>query len=169
MPTSCPETFYQRRRWVQQCELHESVFPGLSTCTVWERRLNPRIEPFVLNVCKWPIFPFSFAVSDQGSAVTSISYRSWVSREARNPMLLANVASNLLCLFRFVFKVLRTFRLTRTGVSRYVFRCPILFSFDHLIRRRIHGMVCQDCRMKSLSSTENLWAWKLTWYQAKKV
>ena len=31
--------------------------------------------------------------------VTSISYRSWMNREARDPVLLVNVAINLLCLY----------------------------------------------------------------------
>lgn len=35
----------------------------------------------------------------EGSPVTSISYRSWMNREARDPVLLVNVAINLLCLY----------------------------------------------------------------------
>ena len=38
----------------------------------------------------------------EGSPVTSISYRSWMNREARDPVLLVNVAINLLCLYGLV-------------------------------------------------------------------
>lgn len=38
----------------------------------------------------------------EGSPVTSISYRSWMNREARDPVLLVNVAVNLLCLYGWV-------------------------------------------------------------------
>lgn len=38
----------------------------------------------------------------EGSPVTSISYRSWMNREARDPVLLVNVAINLLCLYGVV-------------------------------------------------------------------
>jgi hypothetical protein len=33
-------------------------------------------------------------------AITSLSYRAWISREARDPLLLVNVTNNSLCLFR---------------------------------------------------------------------
>ena len=57
---------------------------------------------FVLVMIRFVSLAPSLSISDQSSAVTSISYRSWISREARNPMLLVNVATNLLCLYRSV-------------------------------------------------------------------
>lgn len=36
------------------------------------------------------------------SAITCLSWKSWISREARDPMLLANCANNTLCLYRLV-------------------------------------------------------------------
>lgn len=42
----------------------------------------------------------------EGSPVTSISYRSWMNREARDPVLLVNVAINLLCLYGLVKDIL---------------------------------------------------------------
>ena len=47
------------------------------------------------------LFSISIVVAD-GCAITSISYRSWINREARDPSLLVNVAKNSLCLFRSV-------------------------------------------------------------------
>lgn len=38
----------------------------------------------------------------EGHAITSISARAWVSREAREPSLLVNCAVNSLCLFRYM-------------------------------------------------------------------
>ncbi len=43
---------------------------------------------------------FSSMVIAYNRPVTSISYRSWMSREvSNNPILLVNVAINLLCLY----------------------------------------------------------------------
>ncbi|KAF2900970.1 hypothetical protein ILUMI_05216 [Ignelater luminosus] len=36
------------------------------------------------------------------SSITSLSYRAWISREARDPMLLVNCTDNALCLFRVI-------------------------------------------------------------------
>lgn len=36
----------------------------------------------------------------QVCSVTSMSYRAWISREARDPSLLINCTANALCLFR---------------------------------------------------------------------
>lgn len=38
----------------------------------------------------------------QSCCVTSISYRAWISREARDPSLLVNCTANALCLFRVI-------------------------------------------------------------------
>lgn len=35
-------------------------------------------------------------------SITSLSYRAWISREARNPLLLVNCSDNSLCLFKYV-------------------------------------------------------------------
>lgn len=42
--------------------------------------------------------------SPNRGAITCLSWRSWISREARDPMLLANCANNILCLYKFVTK-----------------------------------------------------------------
>lgn len=34
--------------------------------------------------------------------ITCISWRAWISREARDPTLLVNCAANVLCLFRYI-------------------------------------------------------------------
>ena len=44
------------------------------------------------------LYKMSIAEGSPGP-VTSISYRSWMNREARDPVLLVNVAINLLCLY----------------------------------------------------------------------
>ncbi|KAK4876748.1 hypothetical protein RN001_009254 [Aquatica leii] len=36
------------------------------------------------------------------STITSLSYRAWISREARDPMLLVNCTDNTVCLFRII-------------------------------------------------------------------
>lgn len=36
----------------------------------------------------------------EGSPITCISWRAWISREARDPTLLVNCAANVVCLFR---------------------------------------------------------------------
>lgn len=36
----------------------------------------------------------------QSCSITNISYRAWISREARDPTLLVNCTANSLCLFR---------------------------------------------------------------------
>lgn len=47
---------------------------------------------------------FSSMVIAYDRPVTSISYRSWMSREvSNNPILLVNVAINLLCLYGSVW------------------------------------------------------------------
>ncbi|CAI6354635.1 unnamed protein product [Macrosiphum euphorbiae] len=38
--------------------------------------------------------------SPNRGAITCLSWRSWISREARDPMLLANCANNILCLYK---------------------------------------------------------------------
>uniref|UniRef100_A0A1B6CKI7 WD repeat-containing protein 55 homolog n=1 Tax=Clastoptera arizonana TaxID=38151 RepID=A0A1B6CKI7_9HEMI len=38
----------------------------------------------------------------EGCAITCISWRAWISREARDPTLLVNCASNVVCLFRVI-------------------------------------------------------------------
>ena len=48
------------------------------------------------------IYAFLRMTIAEGSLVTSISYRSWMNREARDPVLLVNVAINLLCLYGLV-------------------------------------------------------------------
>lgn len=40
--------------------------------------------------------------SPNRGAITCLSWRSWISREARDPMLLANCANNILCLYKLV-------------------------------------------------------------------
>lgn len=48
-------------------------------------------------------------VVHEGSPVTSISARSWVSREARDPSLLINACLNKLLLYRWVSPLLSLF------------------------------------------------------------
>ena len=52
------------------------------------------------------IYTFLRMTIAEGSPVTSISYRSWMNREARDPVLLVNVAINLLCLYGLVKDIL---------------------------------------------------------------
>lgn len=35
-----------------------------------------------------------------GRSVTSLAFKAWVSRESRDPLLLANTTANLLCLYK---------------------------------------------------------------------
>lgn len=35
-------------------------------------------------------------------SITCLSWKSWISREARDPMLLANCTNNMLCLYKLV-------------------------------------------------------------------
>lgn len=39
-------------------------------------------------------------------SITSISSRTWISREARDPCLLVNCAINILCLYRYFLLIL---------------------------------------------------------------
>ena len=64
------------------------------------------------------LFSASIVVAD-GRAITSISYRSWINREARDPSLLVNVAKNSLCLFRSVL-------LGSTRASPICYPCKVL-------------------------------------------
>lgn len=56
-----------------------------------------RSEEGLLTALRF-IYRMSIAEGSPGP-VTSISYRSWMNREARDPVLLVNVAINLLCLY----------------------------------------------------------------------
>ena len=58
----------------------------------------------------------------EGSPVTSISYRSWMNREARDPVLLVNVAINLLCLYGLVKDILASWVLDKFSLRSLRFR-----------------------------------------------
>ncbi|CAB3998635.1 WD repeat-containing 13-like, partial [Paramuricea clavata] len=66
-----------------------------------------------------------------GCAITSISYRSWINREARDPSLLVNVANNNLCLFRVVneegvLKLKRSFNIRHQSLGIRSSFCPLM-------------------------------------------
>ena len=58
----------------------------------------------------------------EGSPVTSISYRSWMNREARDPVVLVNVAINLLCLYGLVKDILASWVLDKFSPRSFQFR-----------------------------------------------
>jgi hypothetical protein len=52
--------------------------------------------------------------------ITCISWRAWISREARDPTLLVNCAANVVCLFRYV----SVFHYIESSLSTYMIRLP---------------------------------------------
>ena len=53
-----------------------------------------------VNLLHWSTSYYRMSIAEGSPGpVTSISYRSWMNREARDPVLLVNVAINLLCLY----------------------------------------------------------------------
>ena len=72
----------------------------------------------------------------EGSPVTSISYRSWMNREARDPVLLVNVAINLLCLYGSVLDCIITLVLKYT-LRTMVVKPDKLTSSSHVCVRAV--------------------------------
>ena len=68
------------------------------------------------------IYTFLRMTIAEGSPVTSISYRSWMNREARDPVLLVNVAINLLCLYGLVKDILASWVLDKFSLLSLRFR-----------------------------------------------
>ncbi|XP_033118477.1 WD repeat-containing protein 13-like [Anneissia japonica] len=64
---------------------------GMITSFLYETASGKLTKSKRVNIC-------------EGSPVTSISFRSWVSREARDPSLLVNVAVNQVCLYKVMGK-----------------------------------------------------------------
>ncbi|XP_015768247.1 PREDICTED: WD repeat-containing protein 13-like isoform X2 [Acropora digitifera] len=69
---------------------------------VWVGDEKGSIYSFCFNVASGRLHKTKRMSIAEGSPVTSISYRSWMNREARDPVLLVNVAVNLLCLYGVV-------------------------------------------------------------------
>lgn len=42
----------------------------------------------------------------QNCAITCLSWRAWISREARDPTLLVNCAANAVCLFKYEIMII---------------------------------------------------------------
>ena len=74
------------------------------------------------------IYTFLRMTIAEGSPVTSISYRSWMNREARDPVLLVNVAINLLCLYGLVKDILGSWVLDKFSLRSLRFRWRGLMS-----------------------------------------
>ncbi|XP_070579907.1 WD repeat-containing protein 13-like isoform X2 [Ptychodera flava] len=67
----------------------------------------------------------------EGHPVTSLACRTWLSREARDPSLLANCAVNSLCLFRIIdseggLQLKRKFALKHRGDNIKSIFCPLM-------------------------------------------
>ncbi|XP_039291117.1 WD repeat-containing protein 13-like [Nilaparvata lugens] len=72
----------------------------------------------------------------EGCPVTCISWRAWISREARDPTLLVNCAANVVCLYRVLdqegtLKLKRRFSVRHKSV-----RCPVRSTFCPLMSFR---------------------------------
>ncbi|KAK7014769.1 WD repeat-containing protein 13, partial [Halocaridina rubra] len=82
----------------------------------------------------------------EGSAITSLSARTWASREAPNPMLLVSAACNALLLYRVVDKE-GGLRLKRKFNVAHAYQ-PVRSTFCPLMSFRQGACVvsgCEDC------------------------
>ncbi|RZF33855.1 hypothetical protein LSTR_LSTR008978 [Laodelphax striatellus] len=72
----------------------------------------------------------------EGCPVTCISWRAWISREARDPTLLVNCAANVVCLYRVLDQegLLKLKR--RFAVRHKSLRCPVRSTFCPLMSFR---------------------------------
>lgn len=80
----------------------KSVEFDSSGVLVWVGDEKGSIHAFCFDVASGRLHKAKRMSIAEGSPVTSISYRSWMNREARDPVLLVNVAINLLCLYGVV-------------------------------------------------------------------
>ncbi|XP_027054020.1 WD repeat-containing protein 13-like, partial [Pocillopora damicornis] len=80
----------------------KSVEFDSSGILVWVGDEKGSIHAFCFDVASGRLHKAKRMSIAEGSPVTSISYRSWMNREARDPVLLVNVAINLLCLYGVV-------------------------------------------------------------------
>ncbi|XP_064395160.1 WD repeat-containing protein 13-like isoform X2 [Halichondria panicea] len=69
---------------------------------LWAGDSKGSIFSYILDKITWKLQRIKRLVVSQGSMVTSISYRTWVNREARDPSLLVSCADSTLRLFRLL-------------------------------------------------------------------
>ncbi|XP_075232172.1 WD repeat-containing protein 13-like [Lycorma delicatula] len=67
---------------------------------LWAGSSKGTITSFIFDLSTGKLSKCRKITLSEGSPITCISWRAWISREARDPTLLVNCAANVVCLFR---------------------------------------------------------------------
>lgn len=98
---------------------------------LWAGDDRGSIFSFLFDMATGKLTKAKRLVVSEGSAISSISARSWISREARDPSLLVNACINKLLLYRVVdnegtLQLKRTFQIQQTSHAIGSIFCPLM-------------------------------------------
>ncbi|KAG9467727.1 hypothetical protein GDO78_014429 [Eleutherodactylus coqui] len=98
---------------------------------LWAGDDRGSIFSFLFDMATGKLTKAKRLVVSEGSAITSISARSWISREARDPSLLVNACINKLLLYRVVdnegaLQLKRTFPVQQMSHALGSIFCPLM-------------------------------------------
>ncbi|XP_069785255.1 WD repeat-containing protein 13 isoform X3 [Narcine bancroftii] len=98
---------------------------------LWAGDDRGSIFSFLFDMATGKLTKAKRLVVNEGSSITSISARSWISREARDPSLLVNACVNKLLLYRVVdnegaLQLKRTFEIHQSSNPVRSIFCPLM-------------------------------------------